>query len=111
MDQQEFFCDNQGVVKNISIPSFTLAKKHNLINYHTIWEAVAADIMMIFKEDTEFGWLIYQGFIKEEEKQVVIFYCLWTAVLFKRQWCWSRSSKGTSFEKAKTVLGFQLDKS
>ena len=40
---------------------------------------------MIFKEDTEFGWLIYQGFIKEEEKQVVIFYCLWTAVLFKRQ--------------------------
>ncbi|KAL7545529.1 hypothetical protein ACHAWF_008875, partial [Thalassiosira exigua] len=28
------FCDNQGVVKNTSIPESTLSKKHNSINYH-----------------------------------------------------------------------------
>ena len=37
------YCDNQGVVKNTSIPSSTLANKHNSINYHMIREAVAAE--------------------------------------------------------------------
>ena len=46
------FCDNQGVVKNTSIPSSTLSKKHNSINYHTIREAVAAGIITVYKEDT-----------------------------------------------------------
>jgi len=47
------FCDNQGVVKNTSLPESTLAKKHNSINYHTVREAVAAGIMRVTKEDTE----------------------------------------------------------
>jgi hypothetical protein len=47
------FCDNQGVVKNTSIPESTLTKKHNAINYHVIREAVAARILRISKEDTE----------------------------------------------------------
>ena len=47
------YCDNQEVMKNTSIPSSKLAKKHNLISYHAIWEAIAAEIMAIFKEDTE----------------------------------------------------------
>ncbi len=39
------FCDNQGVMKNLSIPESVLMKKHNLINYHIVHEAVAAGIL------------------------------------------------------------------
>jgi hypothetical protein len=28
------FCNNRGVVKNVSIPESTLLKRHNAINYH-----------------------------------------------------------------------------
>jgi hypothetical protein len=45
------YCDNQGVVKNVSIPVSVLSKKHNAINYHAIREAVAARIMQVAKED------------------------------------------------------------
>ena len=30
------FCDNRGVVKNLSVPESTLMKKHNAINYHVV---------------------------------------------------------------------------
>ena len=43
--QANVFCDNQGVVKNASIPESTLAKKHNAINYHVVREAAAARIL------------------------------------------------------------------
>jgi len=45
------FCDNRGVVKNVSMPESTLMKKHNAINYHAVREAVAADILRVGKED------------------------------------------------------------
>eukprot|EP00957_Ditylum_brightwellii_P003090 235659-Ditylum_brightwellii.AAC.1 len=45
------FCDNQGVVKNTSIPQSTLLKKHNAINYHAVEEAAAAGILHVGKED------------------------------------------------------------
>ena len=47
------FCDNHGVVKNVSIPKSTLMKKHNAINYHAVQEAVAAGILRVGKEDSE----------------------------------------------------------
>jgi hypothetical protein len=47
------YCDNQGVVKNTSIPESTLSKKHNAINYHVIRESAAAGILRVAKEDTE----------------------------------------------------------
>jgi hypothetical protein len=47
------FCDNHGVVKNVSIPESALMKKHNVINYHTVQEAVAAGILRVGKEDGE----------------------------------------------------------
>ena len=47
------YCDNDGVVKNTSIPESTLSKKHNAINYHAVREAVAAGIMRVAKEPTE----------------------------------------------------------
>jgi hypothetical protein len=47
------FCDNQGVMKNASIPESTLMKKHNAINYHAVREAVAAGILCVGKEDGE----------------------------------------------------------
>ena len=46
------YCDNQGVVKNTSIPESTLSKKHNSINYHVVREAAAAGILQVAKEDT-----------------------------------------------------------
>lgn len=46
------FCDNQGVVKNTSIPESTLNKKHNSINYHIVREAAASGILRVGKEDT-----------------------------------------------------------
>jgi len=45
------FCDNNGVVKNTTIPESMLTKKHNAINYHVVREAVAARIMRVGKED------------------------------------------------------------
>jgi hypothetical protein len=46
-------CDNQGVVKNTSIPESTLAKRHNSINYHSVREAAASGILRVGKEDGE----------------------------------------------------------
>ena len=45
------FCDNNGVVKNTSIPETTLSKKHNSINYQCVREAAADGILRIGKED------------------------------------------------------------
>jgi hypothetical protein len=47
------FCDNRGVVRNVSIPESTLMKKHNAINYHAVREAAAAGILRVGKEDGE----------------------------------------------------------
>ena len=38
------FCDNRGVMKNMSILESLIHKKHDEIKYHSICEAVAADI-------------------------------------------------------------------
>jgi hypothetical protein len=45
-------CDNQGIVKNVTIPESVLSKKHNAINYHAVREAVAANILRVTKEDS-----------------------------------------------------------
>ena len=47
------YCDNAGVVKNVSVPQSVLHKRHNAINYHVIRESVAAKMMVVGKEDTE----------------------------------------------------------
>ena len=39
--------DNQAVVINTSLPSSTIKKKHNLIAYHQVCEAVAAGIVKV----------------------------------------------------------------
>jgi hypothetical protein len=45
------FCDNQGVVKNTSVPESVLSKKHNAVNYHAVREAAAAKILVVGRED------------------------------------------------------------
>ena len=40
-------CDNPGVVKNTSIPSSALTKRHNAINYHAVCEAAADGIIRV----------------------------------------------------------------
>jgi hypothetical protein len=47
------FCDNEAVYKNASIAVSTSKKKHNSIAYHKVQERVAAEIVVIFKEDTD----------------------------------------------------------
>jgi hypothetical protein len=49
----QVFCDNQGVVKNTSLPESVLTKKHNAINYHTERRLVAVGILEVIKEDTQ----------------------------------------------------------
>lgn len=49
----QVYCDNQGVVKNTSIPESVFSTKHNAINYHAVREAAAAGILEVHKEDTE----------------------------------------------------------
>ena len=49
----QVFCDNQGVVKNTSIPESVLSKKQNAINYHVVREAAAAGVLEVIKEDTQ----------------------------------------------------------
>ena len=44
-------CDNQGVVKNTSLPDLVLSKHHNAISYNVVREAVAAGIIRVGKED------------------------------------------------------------
>ena len=45
------YCYNQGVVKNTSVPKYTLNKNHKSINYHVVRKAVAAVILHVGKED------------------------------------------------------------
>ena len=49
----QVYCDNQGVVKNTSIPEPVLSKKHNAIDYHAVREAAAAGVLEVHKEDTQ----------------------------------------------------------
>jgi hypothetical protein len=49
----DVFCDDQGVVKNASIPESTLSKKHNSINCSLVQESVAAGVVRVGKEDAE----------------------------------------------------------
>ena len=44
-------CDNQGVVKNTSLPESQLSKKHNAVNYHLVRESAAAGVLVVGKED------------------------------------------------------------
>lgn len=46
------FCDNEACVKNTTVPTSMLAKKHNSIAYHRVREAVAAGTVRIAKEPT-----------------------------------------------------------
>ena len=46
----EVFCDNMSVVKNLSIPTSVLNKRHNAICYHMVREAQAAGILQV-------GWI------------------------------------------------------
>ncbi len=52
------YCDNNLVVKNVSIPESMLLKKHNAINYHIIRESVAAGMIRVGKEDAETNMLL-----------------------------------------------------
>lgn len=51
MGPAAILCDNQGVIKNASIPKSSPSKRHNAINYHAVREAAAAGILRVGKED------------------------------------------------------------
>jgi hypothetical protein len=56
------FCDNQGVVKNVSIPESALHKKHNAANCHVVREAAALPALRAGKKGTATG--LADGFTK-----------------------------------------------
>jgi hypothetical protein len=47
------FCDNEGVVKNTTVPESPLKKNHMAICYHRCHEALAAGFIQLAKEDTK----------------------------------------------------------
>jgi hypothetical protein len=44
------FCDNQGVVKNVSVPESAPHKKHSGVNHHVVREATAMGILRVGEE-------------------------------------------------------------
>ena len=46
------YCDNNGVVKNTSIPASALHKRHHALNYNAVREAAAMGVLRVGKEDT-----------------------------------------------------------
>ena len=48
----DVFCDMESGTKDTTNPESTLSKKHNAIVYHLCWDAVAAGIVRVAKEDT-----------------------------------------------------------
>ena len=49
----DILCDNEAVYKNASTPKYQLRKKHQIISYHMIREAVASGACRMEKEDTD----------------------------------------------------------
>jgi len=47
------FCDNQSVVLNSTLPSSTLKKKHNSVNYHKVRSCIADGAIRVTKEPGE----------------------------------------------------------
>ncbi len=71
-------CDNNAVVKNISLPESTLAKKHNAINFHIIHESVAAKIIRVGKEDTTMNIAdVFTKLVPFTRKQELLARFLW----------------------------------
>jgi hypothetical protein len=67
------FCDNQGVVKNTSVPESVLSKKHNAVNYHAVREAAASKILIVGKEDgtTNLADLFTKSLASERRKALL----------------------------------------
>jgi hypothetical protein len=47
-DKTYMFGDNQSVVTSSTLPHSVLKKRHNLLSYHRVREAIAAGIMKFF---------------------------------------------------------------
>jgi hypothetical protein len=45
------FCDNKAVVDTAMIPSFRLKKRHNILSFHRVREAISADIVRCYHID------------------------------------------------------------
>lgn len=73
------FCDNRGVVKNLSIPESTLMKKHNAVSYRAAREAVAAaGVMRVGKEggDTSLADLLTKV-VMGERRWILCQFLMW----------------------------------
>ena len=79
------FCDNQGVVKNTSLPQSTLSKRHNAINYHVVRESVAAGIMRVGKEDGNTNLADAFTKVLPLRKRYALFYHMMYSSMFKAE--------------------------
>ena len=72
------FCENQGVIKNTSIPDSTPSKKCNAVNCHTVREAASCGIFRIGKEDTDTNLAdVLTKVLSEGQKDNLISYILY----------------------------------
>ena len=73
--------DNEAVVKNTTLPSSTLKKKHNAIAYHKVREAVAAGIVRVahIRSICNFADILTKPLSPQD------FYCLIRFMLYKRE--------------------------
>ena len=70
-------CDNQGVVKNTSVPESTLSKKLNSINYHVVCES-ADGILRVGKEDSDTNLMdALSKLVPYSRKQALVGNILW----------------------------------
>jgi hypothetical protein len=85
----QVYCDDQGVVKNTSIPESELSKKHNAINYHAVQEAAAAGVLEDHKKDTQTNLadLLTKVLPSDRRKALLgsIVYNLWALLGFQPQ--------------------------
>ena len=42
------FCDNRSVVTTATLPHSTLSKRHNILAFHRVREAIAAELMAFY---------------------------------------------------------------
>ena len=68
----QVFCDNEAVYKNTSDPTSTLKKRHQSVAYHLCREYVAAETILIYKEDgdTNLSDILTKSTLSKERMKV-----------------------------------------
>ena len=80
----------ESVTKNTRNSESTLSKKHNAIAYHLCWEAVAAGIIRVAKEDTvtNLADLLTKAMSKERREDLMFKFMYWLLSWQRKDYKW-----------------------